>query len=167
MSQDPVGAPIFDGSATSISNNDGDLPNKNNTYFPSAANPLIVVPPGTGGECVTAGPFKNMSVNLGPGLFGAQYSNVPLNPQADGLGYNPRCLRRDISKYVSQLALTDADVAHLITARTDIASFQNDMEGLFNYNISQLGVHTAGHFLVGGDPGGDFFASPGYAFCHP
>ena len=31
-----------------------------------------------------------------------------------------------------------------------------------------LGVHTAGHFTVGGDPGGDLFASPGdpYFFLH-
>jgi tyrosinase len=29
-------------------------------------------------------------------------------------------------------------------------------------------VHTAGHFTVGGDPGGDLFASPGdpYFFLH-
>lgn len=31
-----------------------------------------------------------------------------------------------------------------------------------------LGVHTAGHFTAGGDPGGDLFASPGdpYFFLH-
>ncbi|TKA75529.1 hypothetical protein B0A55_03540 [Friedmanniomyces simplex] len=166
LSADPLGSPLFDGSATSISNNGADLPNKNDTYFQSAANPQVVLPPGTGGKCVTAGPFVNMSVNLGP-LVPA-YSDIPPNPSPDGLGYNPRCLRRDISTYAANLALKDSDIAHLIVNRTDIASFQNDMEGLFNYNEPFLGVHTAGHFLVGGDPGGDFFASPGdpWFFLH-
>jgi len=77
-------------------------------------------------------------------------------------------LRRDISKAAANLALKDSDIANLITVRKDIVSFQRDMEGLFNYNQPLLGVHTAGHFLVGGDPGGDFFASPGdpYFFLH-
>ncbi|RYP25699.1 hypothetical protein DL768_011394 [Monosporascus sp. mg162] len=35
------------------------------------------------GACVTSGPFKDMKVNLGPGA---------------SLKYNPRCLKRDISK---------------------------------------------------------------------
>ncbi|KAK5712140.1 hypothetical protein LTR17_018095 [Elasticomyces elasticus] len=166
ISADPLGSPLFDGSATSISNNGGNLPNKNSSYFQSIANPQVVVPPGSGGKCVTAGPFKNMKVNLGP--LTPAYSDIPANPQPDGLGYNPRCLRRDISKYVANLALKDTDIANLIVNRTDIASFQDDMEGLFNYNISLLGVHTAGHYVVGGDPGGDFFASPGdpWFFLH-
>lgn len=144
-----------------MSNNGAYLANKSALYFPSAAEPAVVVTPGTGGKCVTAGPFANMSVNLGPGPFGAEYSDVPLNPQDDGLGYNPRCLRRDISDSAASQGLTDTDVAHLITSHKDVSSFQTDMQGLFVYNISSIGVHTAGHYLVGGDPGGDFFASPG------
>lgn len=30
-----------------------------------------------------------------------------------------------------------------------------------NFAAGFLGVHTAGHFTIGGDPGGDLFASPG------
>ncbi|KAK3117612.1 hypothetical protein LTR53_000840 [Teratosphaeriaceae sp. CCFEE 6253] len=166
VSKDPLGSPLFDGSATSISNNGGNLPGKNATYFQSAANPQVVVPPGTGGKCVTAGPFKDMSVNLGP-LVPA-YSEIPPNPSPDGLGYNPRCLRRDISTFSANLALKDGDIANLIVNNTNVKDFQEDMEGLFNFNRPLLGVHTAGHFLIGGDPGGDFFASPGdpYFFLH-
>ena len=37
-----------------------------------------------------------------------------------------------------------------------------------NFPGGFLGVHTAGHFTVGGDPGGDLFTSPGdpYFFLH-
>jgi tyrosinase len=28
-------------------------------------------------------------------------------------------------------------------------------------DIGEWGVHTAGHFTIGGDPGGDFFVAPG------
>lgn len=160
-SEDPLNAPLFDGSNESISGNGANLPNKSANYFPSIAKPLVVLPPGTGGKCVTAGPFANMSVNLGPGAFGAQYADVPLNPQADSLGYNPRCLRRDISTVAAHVNLKDSDIAGLITSQKDIAGFQNVMQGGFNFNVSALGVHTAGHFIVGGDPGGDLFASPG------
>ena len=66
VSTDPIGSPLFDGSATSISNNGGNLPNKNATYFQSVDNPQVVLQPGVGGKCVTAGPFVNMKVNLGP-----------------------------------------------------------------------------------------------------
>ncbi|KAK4556466.1 hypothetical protein LTR86_006610 [Recurvomyces mirabilis] len=166
VSQDPLESPLFDGSATSIGNNGGNLPGKNNSYFQSEANPLVVIPPGTGGKCITAGPFVNMSVNLGP-LIPA-YSEIPPNPSPDGLGYNPRCLRRDISTYAARLALNDTMIAKLITSHNDVSSFQDDMEGGFNFGLPLIGVHTAGHYLVGGDPGGDFFASPGdpYFFLH-
>jgi tyrosinase len=55
-----------------------------------------VVPAGNGGGCITSGPFKNMTVNLGPVSVAI---DVPIkaNPRADGLGYNPRCVRRDIT----------------------------------------------------------------------
>lgn len=76
------------------------------------------------------GPIRSMQVNLGPGF---------------SLSYNPRCLKRDISK--SQAALTTADKTYaLITGSADIASFQNTMQGV-------TGVHAGGHFTIGGDPG--------------
>ena len=73
--------------------------------------PYNLIPPDQGGGCVTEGPFKtyvslrfassddfhgltwamnSMSVNLGPVFPGSPTLNVPPNPQADGLGYNPR-----------------------------------------------------------------------------
>ncbi|KAF2157468.1 tyrosinase [Myriangium duriaei CBS 260.36] len=163
LASNPRAAPVFDGTATSMSG-DGAYKNHTGAYIPSAAQPFIYLAPGKGGDCVTSGPFKNMQVNLGPVAPALGY--VPANPQGDGLGYNPRCLRRDISSVASNEALTDANSTSLITGNTNIGDFQNTMQG--NFPAGLLGVHTAGHFLVGGDPGGDLFASPGdpYFFLH-
>jgi len=76
-----------------------------------------------------------------------------------GLGYNPRCLRRDINPAASRGWTKDSDVVSLITTSTSILSFQNRLQGDFPSGF--LGIHTAGHFTIGGDPGGDLFASPG------
>lgn len=105
-----------------------------------------------------------MSVNLGP--VAPALTDVPTNPQSNGLGYNPRCLRRDISTYAASTATSDRNLSDLITENLDIASFQTTMQG--NFAAGLLGVHTAGHFIVGGDPGGDLFTSPGdpYFFIH-
>lgn len=153
---DPLNAPVFDGSATSMSGN-GEYKNESAVGVPSNAEADITIPHGVGGGCVTTGPFANMSVNLGP-LSGV-YDDIPANPQTDGLGYNPRCLRRDISSFASTTSLTDANSTDLIIENTNIADLQTVMQGLFTEGL--LGVHTAGHYLVGGDPGGDLFTSPG------
>ena len=152
---DPINAPVFDGTPTSMSGN-GVYKAHGSVGIPSNDDPDISIPPGVGGGCVTTGPFKNMSVNLGP--IAPAFTDVPTNPQPDGLGYNPRCLRRDISTYAAK-ALQDQNTTDLITQNKDIGSFQTVMQGLFAQGL--IGVHTAGHFLVGGDPGGDIFTSPG------
>ncbi|RYO73934.1 hypothetical protein DL766_005893 [Monosporascus sp. MC13-8B] len=83
------------------------------------------------GACVTSGPFKDMEVNLGPGA---------------SLKYNPRCLKRDISKSWASRCTADKTNS-LITRSKTITSFQDTMQS-FN------GVHPGGHFTIGGDPGG-------------
>ena len=128
-----------------------------NVGVPSNDLPLISIPPGVGGGCITSGPFKSLTVNLGPGA--PAFTDVPANPQANGLGYNPRCVRRDISTFAATTSSTDGNVTSLIANSKNVLDFQNLMQGDFGNGI--LGVHTAGHFWVGGDPGGDLFASPG------
>ena len=90
-----------------------------------------------------------MTVNLGPRV--PAVPNVPKNPLASGFGYNPRCLRRDINPY-SAAVTTDNYTSTLITGNKDLYSFQLNMQGRFE--LGQWGVHTGGHFTVGGDPGG-------------
>lgn len=83
------------------------------------------------------------------------------NPRSDGFGYNPRCLRRDISNQLSSKYSRTEDIVKLITSSTGIAAFQDTMQ-----SASPINVHIAGHFTISGDPGGDFYISPGDpAFC--
>lgn len=114
---------------------------------------------------MTSGPFKDWQVNLGP-IF-SDHTCTPANPIPDlanplvGLGYNPRCLKRDISAWTSSQWSTDAETVKLLNSPT-IQKFWEDMQGgvpAFENNF--MGVHTAGHFTIGGDPGSDFFTSPG------
>lgn len=96
-------------------------------------------------------------MNLGP--VAPVLEDFTPNPEMSGLGYNPRCLRRDISKFASQGWTKDSDVTALINDSPDFYTFTTVMQGDFPNGF--LGVHTGGHFTIGGDPGGDLFASPG------
>ena len=98
-----------------------------------------------------------MSVNLGP-IAPMGVTNIKANPQRDGLGYNPRCLRRDINK--NSAVVTTANYTYdLITKNTNAHWFQTVLEGQFTQG--KWGLHIGGHFTIGGDPGGDFYTSPG------
>ncbi|THX42284.1 Di-copper centre-containing protein [Aureobasidium pullulans] len=154
--EDLLNSPIFDGSDYSISGN-GEYRNHTGASIPSVATPFIQLPAGSGGGCVTSGPFKNMTVNLGP--LAPVFDDITPNPRPDGLGYNPRCLRRDIGVYAASIASTDANSTDLIRENNYIGDFQTTMQGDFPAGL--LGVHTAGHFFAGGDPGADIFSSPG------
>jgi tyrosinase len=138
----------------------------NQTFYgiPTNDAPLIKIPKGTGGGCVTSGPFKDWSVNLGP-VFTDSLCTPP-NPITDftdpnaGLGYNPRCLKRDISAWTSSQWTNDDMVVKLLNS-PDMKTFWYDMQGGDPAFTEFMGVHTAGHFTVGADPGSDFFTSPG------
>ncbi|TID22477.1 Di-copper centre-containing protein [Venturia nashicola] len=152
---------MFDGSDTSLSGNGhyiAELP-----LFDDAP----VLPRGHGGGCIHSGPFANFSVNLGP--IAAYWQDVPQNPDATsarllripgGRSYNPRCIRRDISKRVSMFATSDANVTDLITNSIDYTSFQKALEATPS-RAGYTGVHFGGHYTYGGDPGGDFYLSTG------
>ena len=99
-----------------------------------------------------------MKVNLGPVAPTLNATGV-VPQQGNGLNYNPRCLRRDISPWVSSTFNKDADSKSLITQNPDIYWFQTKMQGEFDKGA--YGVHTGGHFTYQGDPAGDLFTSPG------
>lgn len=137
-----------------MSGNGAYVSGRNNSLVGGGA---ISLPPGNGGGCLTSGPFKDMVVNLGP--LSPTITGIKPNPQSNGLGYNPRCIKRDIGNFVSTRWGRTVDVADLILLHRDIKSFQERMQGDFANGF--LGVHSAGHFTIAGDPGGDLFASPG------
>ena len=96
---------------------DGEFIPHNGTGIPSNAMPSFVIPPGNGSGCVTSGPFRNMTVRLGPitpSLYGLQ-----ANPQADGLGLNERCLRRDLSNAGAAKGNTEAIICECFLATID------------------------------------------------
>ncbi|KAF2130893.1 Di-copper centre-containing protein [Dothidotthia symphoricarpi CBS 119687] len=152
---DPTKSPLFDGSATSMSGDGAFVANRTGYCLPSEARCFTVLQPGTGGGCVS-GPFQNFTVNLGPGQ--SHGWDVKPNPQADALGYNPRCLKRDINTQASK-DTSDENVSNLIKNFPDVASFQSKMQTF--QEDGNIGVHNGGHYTVGGDAGSDFSVSPG------
>ncbi|KAH7080473.1 hypothetical protein BKA63DRAFT_563155 [Paraphoma chrysanthemicola] len=150
----PKGSPLLDGSATSISGDGEYVPGRNFTCVPNPGRCFVEVPAGSGGGCVTSGPFKNWNVNLGP--ISSLDTTVPPNPSPDGLGYNPRCIKRDISTRSSS-ETSDAAIAALITTSPNISTFQDTLQ---NPEPGKLRIHLGGHNTIGGDAGSDFYNSP-------
>ncbi|KAL4816800.1 hypothetical protein BDW67DRAFT_161573 [Aspergillus spinulosporus] len=148
---DPLNSPIFDGSDYSMSGDGSYIPHDG----PEAA-PGITLEPGHGGGCVTSGPFKNFTVNLGP-LAPTLLVDGVTAQNGTGLDYNPRCLRRDIN--VDAASWTTIDKVLDLFNRTTIGDFQDRLQG--DFPNGYLGVHSGGHYTISGDPAGDFFASPG------
>ena len=118
----------------------------------------VVLPPGTGGGCVTTGPFKNYTVNLGPVSMPLNNGSVIGGGPGTGLAYNPRCMTRDISAAVNTAYANATSVLNLLTQNT-IADFQLVMQGV--PGSGNIGVHGGGHYTIGGDPADDVFSSPG------
>ena len=96
----PQNSPLFNGDAYSMSGNGEFVPGHQGPLLQPAFDGLgstpIQLAAGLGGGCVTSGPFKNYTVNLGP--IGVQ--DVPVGPDG-GLGHNPRCMKRDIGPGVA------------------------------------------------------------------
>lgn len=138
---------MFDGSEGSMSGDGANIgPHDGFELDPG----FDTMPPGNGGGCVTSGPFKNFTVNLGP-ISPTLAGVVPL-PFEDFFKHNPRCLKRDINQYISSKWSPTAETVDLITRFRTIESFQNRMQG--DFPAGYLGVHSAGHFTMGGDPAG-------------
>lgn len=83
-------------------------------------------------------------------------AGVKPNPQSNGLGHNPRCLSRDISKQAAA-ETTDDRVAFFIKNSSDIKSFQDLMQ---SFIPGSVGIHSGGHYTIGGDAGFDLYNSP-------
>ncbi|TKX26507.1 tyrosinase-like protein 1 [Elsinoe australis] len=164
ISSSPLSSPLFDGSPSSIGNNGAYRPHPGITLGGTLPNrTTLSFPPGLGGGCHTSGPFANTTVNLGPVASYLPYLRP--NPLKSGLGYNPQCIIRDINPAAAREA-SDKNVTDLLTTSPDIAAFQSQLQGVLERGI--YGVHTSGHYLLGGAPGGDFFTSPGdpYFWLH-
>ncbi|KAK5630655.1 hypothetical protein RRF57_006370 [Xylaria bambusicola] len=132
-------SPIFDGSETSMGSNGAKVGGGGFGFG------------GSGGGCVTTGPFKNYTVNFGP--------NTARNPLAP----NPRCLKRDLNTAMCATYASLRNTTETILQSPDVESFQANVQGDFRYPAARkwaMAVHGGGHFTIAGDPGGDFYFSP-------
>lgn len=145
----PQTSPIFNGDEFSMGGNGELIPDHPGITISPPPLPgrdpggdSLYLPPGLGGGCVKTGPFSNMTVNLGP----VQEPNTPAGPD-NGLGYNPRCLKRDVGPDVAQEWTNSTAVISLLE-EPDIESFEMNMEGV--PGSGQFGVHAGGHFTIAG-----------------
>ncbi|KAK8116754.1 Tyrosinase [Apiospora kogelbergensis] len=154
--------PIFNGDPYSLGGNgawDPDLPASLITLPEGVTGDPFTLPRGVGGGYVTTGPFANLTVNLGP-IADLPGLGVPKNPQADGLGYNPRRVKRDLGPAINKryANYTTVFVTDLLS-KPNITEYRLLLEGGFN-NGGEIGPHGGGHYTINGDPGGDLWVSP-------
>lgn len=141
-----------------MSGNGESIPHGNVTIKLPRAPTALVVPPGTGGGCIYNGPFKGMTVNLGPTRYTPERG--PPVGSGSGLDYNPRCLQRDINPPLSRKFLNYNVVTNILTQSTNYAELTS--------NFSQSGLHSFGHQSVGGLMGDTWSSAgdPSFYFHH-
>ncbi|KAK4099174.1 tyrosinase-like protein [Parathielavia hyrcaniae] len=146
----PRASPVFDGSDTSMGS-DGEFVPGGPVEIQVPGNPpsRVVLAKGTGGGCVFSGPFKNMTVHLGP------------ITQPDPTQDNARCLKRDLNADAARRFASFRNTTDLIVNSPTIEIFRTTMEADPGYVPNSIGVHGGGHFTISGDPGSDAFISPG------
>ncbi|KIM95822.1 hypothetical protein OIDMADRAFT_133801 [Oidiodendron maius Zn] len=143
---DPLKNTLFDGSETSIGGDGAYIPHNVSLINIPVINITVTLPGGTGSGCIYSGPFRNMTVNLGPN---------------SALDYNPRCLTRDFRGFLSNEYLTYDNITSLITGSNDLNNFTDTV------NLSN-GIHSKAHQTVGGLEL-DLYASagdPAFYFIH-
>ncbi|ROW00759.1 hypothetical protein VMCG_06496 [Cytospora schulzeri] len=158
-------SPIFDGSDTSMSGDGYFIPNKSAVNTDGTTLSPFWIPAGSGGGCVTSGPFANYTVNLGPVSLDVPGGITLTNPHNDTgiFSWNPRCFRRDLTDYLNKNYANASNVLHAL-GYDDIATFQLIFQGIQDTVVAggnTLGVHGGGHFSLGGDPARDLYVSPG------
>lgn len=155
-------SPIFDGSATSLGGNGEHEPETGDVVISVGDNPVYLAP-GTGGGCVKSGPFSNYTVNLGPlslSLLNGSSIGSSLTPtKGDDYLWNPRCLKRDLSDSVNKRHANLTGVLNVLRKPQNVYDFQMTLQAY--PGSGEIGVHGGGHYSIGGDPGRDFFVSPG------
>ncbi|KAK0649934.1 hypothetical protein B0T16DRAFT_492448 [Cercophora newfieldiana] len=145
--KDPRKSSVFDGSPYSLGSNGVFIPNRDPIELVIPNTPTRVFPPATGGGCIYSGPFTpdKWQINLGP------IGIPPTGPQG-GLGYNPRCLTRDLSPVLS-LSTRPTNVTALLDGCADLGCLNIQLD------TPDGGVHGFGHFQMG-TTAFDVFISP-------
>ncbi|KAJ1336158.1 tyrosinase [Microdochium nivale] len=150
--QDPLGSPYMDGSPLSQGGNGDWVPHACTRPGTLDAPCLSPVVEGRGGGCVTTGPYAGYQANLSSVEVWFDYPNIVSGPW---MGYQPRCIRRDIMPELTRQWAREPALLELFTDSSlgHLAEWQIALQG-------QNQQHGIGHFTYGGDPGGDIYASP-------
>ncbi|OTB02039.1 hypothetical protein M426DRAFT_74842 [Hypoxylon sp. CI-4A] len=149
FSEDQSKSRVFDGSMVSFGGNGAAVPHEpQKVILPGlAVNFTLPKPAGTGGGCVTDGPFKNFTISLGP------IAKEVIDP-ANKFGFepNPRCLSRDFYDPASKGVLNWAN-ATTIVASDNIKALRNNIEDLWHLNSHTfVGLEAADPFSTPNDP---------------
>ncbi|KAJ4293127.1 hypothetical protein N0V90_008409 [Kalmusia sp. IMI 367209] len=152
-------SPLLDGSDYSMSGNGEHTVQIGDITLGGGGLPSLILPTGTGGGCVTSGPFKNMKINLGPAGLALPGAGINLEVQSNPYAYNPRCLKRDLTDWIIRRFSNATAIVNNIVKPKDVYDFQMTMQGY--PGSGDIGIHGGGHYAMGGDPGRDVNTSPG------
>ncbi|KAI0382509.1 Di-copper centre-containing protein [Hypomontagnella monticulosa] len=150
FSDDQSKSKLFDGSMTSFGGNGAYVPHgPRKVILPGLviANFSLPKPAGTGGGCITDGPFKNFTISMGP------VAREVIDPN-NKYGYepNPRCLSRDFFNPASQGILNWANATKIVASGT-IKQLRNNIEDLWHLNSHTfVGLEAADPFSTPNDP---------------
>ena len=143
------GSAVFDGSDYSMSG-DGIYVNTGDIHLSDT----FSIPHGSGGGCVTTGPFANMEVTMQVIPITNILEGLPLPPTA--FQKNVSCLTRDLNTYAAQ-TYTTYDLLYQALDSPNISDFSTQINGVLGGD--KLGLHSGAHFVVG-SPGSSLFVSP-------
>ena len=165
MVKDPINSPYMDGSQYSQGGNGVWAPHGCG-LIADGVQYCVPVVEGRGGGCVESGPYGKVIANLSASAVTLVAPDAP--KAGPPLGYQPRCIRRDISPDVSSKFSGDDKTLRILTDPlfADLGHFQDFFEGGTDFFPAaseggyawELGLHGGGHFTFHGDPSGDVWA---------
>lgn len=142
------GSAVFDGSEFSMSG-DGVYVDSG----PVVLSPSLQIPHGTGGGCVTTGPFAGLQTTMQPIPVSFITQGLPLPSTAFQL--NQSCLTRDLNAFAAQTWTNYTALEACLEADTP-ASFDAQINGIIGGGT--LGLHSGAHFIVG-SPASNIYVS--------
>lgn len=148
-------SPLFDGSAFSLSGQGKALSAEELAKQPPCRVGNFSCPTGTGGGCVTDGPFKDYTIGYLPSDPREMANPNPALPPT-AFHYQKRCFSRNLNQFVATNFQTAENLAGVTNAST-IAEFQAHLDNASGEGFP--GLHPFGHWTLG-PTGADIFSSP-------